>query len=110
MRRLIVVLTVLAIGTLVDALAQSPPEPRASGPLLRINAVALDRDDRPVMDLRARDLEVWIGGYRIPIQTVTAVTTSGDIERGREIVLLLDDTTLAPEFRPRAFARSRAGS
>ncbi len=106
MRRLIVVLTLLAIGTLVDALAQSPPEPRASGPLLRINAVALDRDDRPVMDLRARDLEVWIGGYRVPIQTVTAVTTSSD-DRGREIVLLLDDTTLAPVQAPRVRAIAR---
>jgi VWFA-related protein len=100
MRRLLVVLTLSGIGTLADAQAPRPPESRPSGPLLRISAVALDKDDRPVMDLQARDLEVWIGGYRIPIETLTVVDPA-DIERDRLIVLLLDDTTLPMEFIPR---------
>jgi VWFA-related protein len=100
MRRLLVVLTLSGIGTLADAQAPRPPESRPSGPLLRISVVALDKDDRPVMDLQARDLEVWIGGYRVPIETVTAVSTAND-DRGRDIVLLLDDTTPDPIQGPR---------
>jgi len=100
MTRLPAALTLAAIGTLAHAQAPSPQATRAPGPLLRISAVALDRDDRPVTDLQARDLEVWIGGYRVPIETVTAVTTASD-DRGRQIVLLLDDTTLAPIQGPR---------
>jgi VWFA-related protein len=99
MTRLLVVLTLSGIGTLADAQAQGPPGARAPGPVVRISAVALDRDDRLVTDLQARDLEVWIGGYRVPIETVTPVTSSDD--RGRQIVLLLDDTTLAPIQGPR---------
>jgi VWFA-related protein len=106
MRRLLVVLTLSAIGTLADAQAPRPPETRAPGPLLRISAVALDHDNRPVTDLRPRDLEVWIGGYRVPIETLTAVTTSSD-DRGRQIVLLLDDTTLTPSQAPRVRAIAR---
>jgi VWFA-related protein len=100
MTRLLVVLTLAAVGTLAHAQAPRPPATRAPGPLVRISAVALDRDDRPVTDLQARDLEVWIGGYRIPIETLTVVDPA-DIERGRLIVLLLDDTTLPLEFIPR---------
>jgi VWFA-related protein len=95
----------LAVAVLVGALAQGnaqgQPPPRAAGPLLRITVVALDRDDRPVDDLRKEDLEVWIGGYRIPIETLTVVTPSPDDRYGRLIVLLLDDTTLAPGLMPR---------
>ena len=100
MRRLLVVLTLSGIGALADAQTTRPPEPRPPGPLLRISAVALDKDDRPVMDLQARDLEVWIGGYRIPIEALTIVDPA-DIERGHLIVLLLDDTTLPLELIPR---------
>ena len=106
MRRVLVVLMVVGIGALASAQAPGPPGTRAPGPLLRISAVALDRHNRPVTDLGARDLEVWIGGYRVPIETVTAVTTSSD-DRGRQMVLLLDDTTLTPSQAPRVRAIAR---
>ena len=47
-----------------------------AGPRLHISAVAFDRDDRPVADLRASDMEVWIGGFRVPIETLTVIDSS----------------------------------
>ncbi len=37
--------------------------------LLHISAVAVDGDERPVTNLKKEDLEVWIGGYRVPIES-----------------------------------------
>jgi VWFA-related protein len=78
---------------------QSPVEPSA---YLSIAAVAVDRDGMPVLDLRPEELEVWINGYRVPIETLTAVTPAHDGGAGRSIVLLLDDVTLEPAAVPRA--------
>jgi VWFA-related protein len=78
---------------------QPNPAGRGSLPPLHISAVAYGPDDRPLTDLRKEDIEVWIGGYRIPIETLTVVDPA-DMERGRLIVLLLDDTTLPHEFIP----------
>jgi VWFA-related protein len=65
-----------------------------------IDAVALDRNGLPVSDLRREDLEVWIAGYRVPIETFAAMTPATDDRSGRAIVLLLDDT-LPPALVPR---------
>ena len=78
---------------------QSSVEP--SG-YLSIAAVAVDRNGLPVLDLRPEELEVWINGYRVPIETLTAVTPAHDEDGGRSMVLLLDDVTLEPAAVPRA--------
>ena len=78
------------IGTAVLALAVAQ-EP--SG-LLRIDAVAVDRTGTPVTDLARDDLEVWISGRRIPIESVTAAKAGAEADR--LIVLLLDDLTIEP--------------
>jgi hypothetical protein len=53
-----------------------------------------------VTDLTAKDLEVWIGGYRVPITTLTAVTPANE-RAARSIVLILDDVMLPPALTPR---------
>jgi VWFA-related protein len=73
---------------------------QASGPRLRIHAVAVDRQGIPVTDLRREDLEVWIGTYRVPIDSLTPVTSTSE-RGGRVIVLLLDDLVLDPTMAPR---------
>jgi VWFA-related protein len=78
---------------------QSPVEPAGH---LSIAAVAVDRNGLPVLDLRPEELEVWINGYRVPIETLTAVTPGHDEGGARSIVLLLDDVTLEPAAVPRA--------
>lgn len=72
--------------------AQDPPSAQR---FIEIDAVAVDRDGRPVADLRAEDLEVWIGGLRVPIESLEVVTPES-ANAGRVIVLLLDDITLDP--------------
>jgi len=99
MTRLLVVLTLAGAGALWNPGRQTSPAPRASSAPLHISAVAYGPDDRPLTDLRKEDVEVWIGGFRIPIETLTVVDPA-DMERGRLVVLLLDDTTLPPELIP----------
>lgn len=70
--------------------------------LLEIDAVAHDRAGNPVADLRPDDVEVWIGGFRVPIESLRVVTPDTDDRPGRLIVLLLDDVTLDPTMVARA--------
>ena len=100
--RLVLLALVAALG-FVDVPRQARPE-RASGHVL-IDAVAIDRNGAPVPDLRPEDLEVWIGGYRVPIETLTAVSTAD--ATGRSIALFLDDVTLDPALVPRAREAAR---
>jgi VWFA-related protein len=73
-----------------------------SGPQLQIEAVVLDDDGNPVKDMRPNEFEVWIGGFRVPIESLTWVTPSTRERPGRLIVLLLDDITLDPTLVGRA--------
>ena len=71
--------------------AQKTPAAPA-GPRLHISAVAFDRDDRPVADLRASDMEVWIGGFHVPIG-------SADGHRARRAAGLTGTSDRAPARR-----------
>ncbi len=86
MTRLLVLLALIAVEP-IRGNSQAPAEGRGSR--LLIDAVAFDRNGTPVLDLRQEELEVWISGYRVPIETLTAVSAS-DERSGRSIVLLLD--------------------
>jgi VWFA-related protein len=46
------------------------------------------------MDLKPDEVEVWIGHFRVPIESFTVVTPSADPSAGRLTVLVLDDVTL----------------
>jgi VWFA-related protein len=87
-------LVALVFTSLVVARAGAQ-DPSSAQRLIEIDAVAVDRDGRPVADLRAEDLEVWIGGLRVPIESLEVVTPES-ANAGRVIVLLLDDITLDP--------------
>lgn len=80
-------------------LAQDPPGPAR---LLHIQASAVDGKGNPVTDLKSSEFEVWIGGYRVPIETVTVFSPSTPDRGGRLFVLLLDDITLQPIMVSRA--------
>lgn len=100
------ILPALAIGTFLG-LAQSPSgsfAPQGVPADLWIDAVALGRDGVPVMNLEAHELEVWIGGYRIPLLDVVAVTPE---VRGRTVVLLLDDGAIGPALALRVKETAR---
>ena len=80
--------------------SQTQPAPQ---PSLQIEAVAIDGDGNPVADMRPNDFEVWVGRFRVPIESLTWVTPSTRERPGRLIVLLLDDITVNPVL----VARSR---
>lgn len=95
-----------AIAILVAALVTAgAPAPPAPAPVIGIDVVAVDGKNRPVVDLRPAEFEVWINGFQIPIQNVTFVTPVEGAS-GRTIVLLLDDmvthVTTVPRLRQAA--------
>lgn len=100
MIRILVSLALIAAAGPASVRPQTPVE-RASAHVL-IDAVAFDRNGMPVPDLKREELEVWISGYRVPIETFTAVTPQNDERSARLIVLILDDVTLAPMLISRA--------
>lgn len=106
MRRLNVAAALL-VATAAAGGHQHPQDTRMPGRLLEIDAVAFDRKGSPVLDLRQDELEVWIGKYRIPIETLDAVTPADPVRSRRSLVLLLDDLTLAPELVSRARSAAR---
>ncbi|OFW25307.1 MAG: hypothetical protein A3G21_20035 [Acidobacteria bacterium RIFCSPLOWO2_12_FULL_66_21] len=75
--------------------AQAPVQERGANSLL-IDAVAVDSHGMPVMDLKPAEVEVWISGYRVPIEALTPITSATDPRSNRLVVLLLDDVTLPP--------------
>jgi VWFA-related protein len=100
MTRLIVALTVFAAATAAGSGQNAGDSVPAR--ILQIDAVALDRKGSPVLDLKKEEFEVWIGRFRIPVETLDAVTPEDPERSRRSIVLLLDDLTLAPELISRA--------
>jgi len=84
----------------VGARSQAPTERGAAR--LVIDAVAFDRNGAPVVDLKQEEMEVWIGHFRVPIETFTVVTPATDQRAGRLTVLVLDDVTLPIPLAERA--------
>jgi VWFA-related protein len=95
------VLAALAVTVL---LAPAQDAPRRH---LTIDFVALDKNDRPVTDLKPADVEVRIGQFRAPVDTLRLMTPETDERGGRLIVLLLDDMTLAPAVMGRVHEAAR---
>jgi len=93
MKRLMACACLAAVTSLVTA-AHSMQE--AASARLLIDAVAVDRQGRPVTDLKQEDVEVWIGHFRVPIESFSAVTPGSpdrDDRGGRLVVLVMDDMT-----------------
>jgi VWFA-related protein len=82
------------------AFAGSQASPARPGRLVQIDAVAVDTKGEPVRDLTAKDLEVSIENYRVPIETLSMVAP-GDADDGRVVVLLLDDMNVPLAITPR---------
>ena len=101
MLRPLLALTLAGLGSVASTHGQGAPATRHEGGRLQISAVAVDREERPVTDLKKEDLEVWIGGYRVPIEELTPATDENDERSGRLTVLLLDDMTLEPALTSR---------
>lgn len=69
---------------------------------LDIDVVAVDRRGNPVTDLKQEEIEVWIGGRRIPIESFALVTPAAGARPERSITLIVDNVTLTPVGLARA--------
>jgi hypothetical protein len=87
--------TALSISLLAAFVAATHPRadapPRAT--FVELDALALDKDDRPVRGLQARDFAVKEDGRPVQIATFSEVSAAGISGRddARSVVLLLDD-------------------
>jgi VWFA-related protein len=90
-------LVVLTAATAISSLNAQTETARGPAPSLRLDVVAISSAGVPVTDLRPSEFEVWISGYRVPIADVFAPMP----ERGRTVVLLLDDAAVGPVLAPR---------
>jgi VWFA-related protein len=96
----------LALGAITAVQnPQTPVEPRPGR--LIVDAVVLDRAGMPVLDVKPSELEVWIVGYRIPIETVTFIHPTPDVPSNRSIAIVLDDINVDPAVMPRAREAAR---
>src|SRR4026207_381834 len=94
-------LTLALVATIGSANAQrTAVEPR-SGHLL-IDVVTEGKGGAPVTDLRPEDFEVWIAGFRVPIESVSIVAPTAELPARRSVALILDDITIDPAVAPRA--------
>ena len=96
----------LALLTVGSTHAQVAPQPPVSIPTrLALDVVAVDRDGAPVTDLRPDEFEVWISGYRVPIEDVAFVTPATS---PRTIVVVLDNAAVGFDLAPRVKEAARA--
>jgi VWFA-related protein len=99
MTRILVSLALAAAAGSVTASPQAPVERGSSR--IQIDAVAVDRSGAPVVDLKPEEVEVWIGHFRVPVESFTAVTPDADRRGGRLIVVMMDDVTVPLSIGPR---------
>jgi VWFA-related protein len=83
----------LAAAVLAAPSAQRPQPPSATGDLVELDVVALDRDDRPITDLRQDEFRIKEEGRLVELKTFSTVTALGSArpDDGRVVVLLMDD-------------------
>jgi VWFA-related protein len=83
----------LGVVTLVAEQKPSPP-PRTA--FVELDAVVVDKDDRPVRGLQREDFEVKEDGDAVAVTTFKEVSAAGISSQrdGRSLVLLLDDTRI----------------
>ena len=87
-------------------LGQAQPRTERSSAHLVIDVVAVGRDETPINDLKRDEVEVWIGGYRVPIDSFVSITP-GEARSERLIVLVLDDITVPVASIPRVREAAR---
>ena len=96
-------LVALAILAVVFTPLRAPQgtgqQPTGGG--IEIDALFFGRNGEPVRDLSRDEVEVWIAGYRVPLERFIAVTREDPERSRRALVLILDDITVDPALVPR---------
>jgi VWFA-related protein len=95
----------LALPLVTVTVAQTPPANPVVPGRLTLDVVAVGRDGAPVVDLKPSEFEVWVSGYRVPVDEVVFVTPES---APRVIVLVLDNAAVGPELAIRVREAARA--
>ena len=98
--------SLLLVVPLVALVSAQAPQGGAGIPTrLTLDVVAVNRDGAPIVDLRPDEFEVWISGYRVPVDEVVFVTPQ---TAPRTVVLLLDNAAVGPDLAIRVREAARA--
>jgi VWFA-related protein len=100
MTRTLLALALAAPLSIAAPHAQDQP-PQPTGGRVHIDASFVDKQGKPVLDLKPEEIEIWIGPYRIPIESVAVGAAPGE-DRPRAMALVIDDITLTPVGMQRA--------
>jgi VWFA-related protein len=87
----------LALAATAAAVADEQRADARTGDLVELDVVVVDRDDSPVTGLEARDFQVKEDGRPVEVKTfreINGATRRDEEERGRQLVLLLDDSSV----------------
>ena len=106
MTRLLLSCALLGL-TVSSGLTGQAPGANPPRPAVVIDVVAFDRSGAPVMDLKPSEVEVWIGHFRVPVDTFTVVQPGADERQGRLFVLLLDDISVPLQMMARVKESAR---
>ena len=100
-------MTMRVIALALAAFAAQQAAPPAAPVVSRLtrDVVAVGRAGAPVVDLRPEEIEVWISGYRVPVDDVAFITPE---TAPRTVVLLLDNVAVGPELAIRVRETARA--
>jgi VWFA-related protein len=73
--------------------AQRRPPASTAADLIELDVVVLDRDDRPVTDVRREEFSIKEDGHTVDLKTFESVKALGSsaADDGRVVVLLMDD-------------------
>jgi VWFA-related protein len=99
MMRLLLSCVLLWLSVAPGIGGQAPASPPRT--TVVVDLVATDRRGAAVMDLKPSEVEVWIGHFRVPIETFTVVQPGADERLGRFFVLILDDISVPLPQMPR---------
>jgi len=82
----------MCAGFVAVLIATAAAQPQ-SGDLVELDVVAVDRDDRPVIDLRQADFRIKEDGHAVDVKTFSQVTALGTTQPddARIVTLLMDD-------------------
>ena len=98
-------LLIAALTTALTAAPSTAQDPPTVPTRLALDVVAIGRDGAPVTDLKPEEFEVWISGYRVPVEEVAFMTPESS---PRTIVLLLDNAAVGLDLAPRVKETARA--
>ena len=91
----------IGVAAVIPRVAQETTATQTAPGSIEIDTVFVDRAGNPVRDISRDEVEVWIAGYRVPLDKFMQVTPDDALRSRRSIVLLVDDITLDPALTPR---------